>query len=360
MSTGINIPDLGIKIKSNISNKQLEKNAQAVSKALREGKPIPNFNATSAQDQRAMDLRQGKEFVQSTLGKDGLGRLQEGQLGRLGDDKDISEALGRFKDIADQGLSRQEVSQQRAEAMGAIQGQTQTDLRGLQSRLAQSGVRGETAGNLLLRRQLQGADQAAGVERDLFLRSEQLKRQGLQDYSSRLGELKSFDLSQANREQEFNLANAAREKSLAVQGGLTFAQMGASERSAELAAEKAKEAEIAAAQAAGGGGGGGTIICSELLRQKRISKSLRERALAYSKKVSPTTYNGYLNWAAPVVEKMQTSKVVTNLVEIFVLPAILYMGGHKSIVNYLTFKTFCAFSNVVGLLTLGKKRNAIQ
>jgi hypothetical protein len=175
------------------------------------------------------DIAKGKEFGQEVLG-DGLGRL--------GTDPEIQAALGKFKDISEQGLSRQEVAAERAQAFRGIEGSTQTGLRSLQSRLAKSGVKGGAAGLALLQREAAGAQQKADVEQNLFLKSEQIKREGLADYSQRLGDVKQFDLGQA-----------AAEKDIVMQSALGFAQIGSSERTAKYAAERSKEASVASARA---------------------------------------------------------------------------------------------------------------
>ena len=180
-------------------------------------------------------LLKGAQFGANILGDEGLGRM--------GSDADVQESLSRFKGIADQGLSRGEVAAERAQAFRDIDSQTQTGMRGLQAQLARSGVKGAVAGQQLIQRQMAGAQLKADKSQELFLTSEGMKRQGLKDYSSRLGEVKSFDLGQA-----------AKEKNLIMQSGLTFAQMGSSERAAKTSAA----ASVRAAQftAAGNEGGG--------------------------------------------------------------------------------------------------------
>lgn len=170
----------------------------------------------------------GAKFAEGLLGEEGLGRL--------GDDAEVQDALQKFKNISEQGLSRQEVEAERAAAFQGIDRSTQTSQRALQAALARAGVKGATAGQQLLQGELGGLQAKAGVERDLFLKSEELKRTGLADYSQRLGDVKTFDLAQA-----------ASEKDIALQTGLAFAQM----KSAKDIAAVQAQAQEAAARARG-------------------------------------------------------------------------------------------------------------
>lgn len=180
--------------------------------------PMKRLSGTEQQ------MYKGAKFAEGLLGEEGLGRL--------GTDTEVQDTLQRFKDISEQGLSRQEVEQERAAAFEGIDRSTQTSQRALQAALARAGVKGATAGQQLLQGELGGLQAKAGVERDLFLKSEQLKRTGLADYSQRLGDVKTFDLSQA-----------ASEKDIALQTGLAFAQMKSAK---DIAAVQARAQESAA------------------------------------------------------------------------------------------------------------------
>lgn len=179
---------------------------------------------------RTNDILEGAQFGADILGEEGLGRM--------GTDPEIQATMQKFKDISEQGLSRQELAAERAQMTRDIDSSTQTMSRGLQAKLARMGVKGAVAGQQLMGAELQGAQQKGQVAQNLFLKSEQMKREGLQNYSSKLGEIKSFDLGQA-----------AKEKDIIMQSGLGFAQMGSSERTAAYAAEQSKLASIASARA---------------------------------------------------------------------------------------------------------------
>jgi len=180
--------------------------------------PMKRLSGTEQQ------MYKGAKFAEGLLGEEGLGRL--------GTDVEVQDTLQRFKDISEQGLSRQEVEAERAAAFQGIDRSTQTSQRALQAALARAGVKGATAGQQLLQGELGGLQAKAGVERDLFLKSEQLKREGLADYSQRLGDVKTFDIAQA-----------ASEKDIALQTGLAFAQMKSAK---DIAAVQAQAQEAAA------------------------------------------------------------------------------------------------------------------
>jgi len=184
----------------------------------------------ASKEARTADVKEGQAFGNEVLGPEGLGRL--------GTDAGIQETMGKFKDIADQGLSRGELAAERAQATRSIDSSTQTSQRSLQAQLARSGVKGAVAGQQQMGVAFQGMQQKADLSQNLFLKSEQIKRQGLENFSAKQGEVKSFDLGQA-----------AKEKDIQLQSGLGFAQMGSAERTAQYAAEQSKVASIASAKA---------------------------------------------------------------------------------------------------------------
>jgi len=177
------------------------------------------------------DLMKGARFGESIVGEEGLGRLEE--------DVDVQEAMARKKSIADEGLSRAEVEAEKSQMFKEIQGSGETSRRGLQAALARAGVKGGMAGQQIAANLLGTEKLKADASRDIFLKSEQVKREGLKDYSQSLGEMKTFDLGQA-----------AAEKNIVLQAGLGIAQVGSSERAAKYAAEQARLAKEASARAA--------------------------------------------------------------------------------------------------------------
>ena len=216
------------KIASNLASKQQE--IDNSDQSVVSNRIAKNFGANQSARQR--DLVSGSQFGEAVLGEKGLGRLST--------DTDVQDTLSRFKDISENGLSSKEVEAERTQLFSGIDRNVQTSLRGLQGRLAASGVRGASAGRAVTNAALEGASQKTDVERQLFLKSAQTKRQGLQDFSSKLGAVKSFDLAQESRE-----------KDIVLQAGLGQAQLGVSERSAKAAADAQRQS----AQASSGGGG---------------------------------------------------------------------------------------------------------
>lgn len=209
-----------------------------------------------------------------------LDRMDENTFdeGRSQETKDIIQSR---KNIAEQGLSREEVMAQRLEAKRQIDLQTQQSRRQLQSIQAMQGVRGATAAMQQQEAVFQGMRTRADFERDLFLRSEQLKREGLDKLEQSVSaaeanefraksanvELRSFNLQQQLRERElqrqnlerrmsveqYNISQANREKFGQISTALGIMQMD----QADTSADKANEAQIRAAEAASGSGGGG-------------------------------------------------------------------------------------------------------
>ena len=293
----------------------------------------------SKQDQSVLS---GAQFGAGVLGEEGLGRL--------GTDTEVQETLGRFKDVADKGLSRGEVAAERAQAFRGIESNTQTGMRSLQGRLAKMGVKGAVAGQQLIQREIQGAQQKSDIEQNLFLKSEQVKREGLKDFSQRQGAVKTFDLGQS-----------AKEKDIILQSGLGFAQVGSAERVAKFAAERSKEASIASARASNSGGGGMTVVCTELHRQNLIPYEIYIKNVKFGielAKTKPHTFEGYLSWGMPVAKVMKSSKIATFFLAPVMKRWVNYIGGNKSIVNIIVFKSLFVVCGLLGKMV--KSSNLIK
>lgn len=167
----------------------------------------------------------GMQLASTVIGPDGLERL--------GDDAEVQEVLRRKKQVADEGISlaereamRTKMSQQSAQAAQAM---------GMKMGGQLGGAKG--AGVAAQMRTVQQANLQAqmGVERDIFLQNEQVKRSGLEAYATSLGEVKTFDIGQA-----------AKERDIIQSSIMGYEQMDSAERSARIAAE----AEVKAAKAA--------------------------------------------------------------------------------------------------------------
>ena len=169
------------------------------------------------------DVVAGRQFGLDVLGEEGLGRL--------GTDEDIKAVLDRLNDVSKTGLSGAESIAQREKAFKGIGQATQTAQRGLLASLGSRGVRGGVAGAQLGQIQSSGLQQRANVERDLFLSSEGIKREGLKDFADALGQVKTFDLGQA-----------AREKDIEISAGLGFGQLGVADRTGKAQADASRAA----------------------------------------------------------------------------------------------------------------------
>lgn len=196
---------------------------QQISNALQRQLDLERQVAGSARSQTMADIEAGRRFGRDVLGEEGLGRL--------GTDPEIQGVLDRFKGISEEGLGTAETVAKRERALEGIGQSTQTAERALLARLGSAGVRGASAGAQLRELQVQGLRARAGVERDLFLESEQLKRSGLKDFAEALGQVKTFDLGQA-----------AKEKDIEISAGLGVGQLGQAERSAMAQAEAQRQA----------------------------------------------------------------------------------------------------------------------
>jgi len=156
----------------------------------------------------------------------GLEILGPDGLERMGADRDVQEVLRRKKKIADEGISSAEREQMRAR-MAQQMGQAQ-QMAGFQLGGALGGAKG--AGVAAQQRSLaaQGLAARANIESDIFMAQESAKRQGLESYSSSLGEVKTFDIGQA-----------AKERDIMFQSIMGYEQMASSERAAQMQADAA-------------------------------------------------------------------------------------------------------------------------
>jgi len=185
---------------------------------------------TSAISDRERDIVKGTQFGEAVLGPDGLGRI--------GDSADVKTSLEGLREGA-QGFSGKEATARRESSLQQLQGSEQGQNRALQARLAAAGVKGGAAGGQLRNLAVGQAGARANMQRDLFIQGEQAKRSGIQSLFNASTHVGEFDLGQA-----------AKEKNIAIQSGLGFADMGIQERTASRQAASARasaDAERAAA-----------------------------------------------------------------------------------------------------------------
>ena len=183
----------------------------------------------------AQDIVSGAKFGEAVVGPGGLGRLA--------DQRGMEQAMSGLEAQA-QGFSGAEATARRERAVEQMGASQQAQQRALQARLAAAGVKGGAAGAQIRDLVGQQAGARAGMERDLFLAGEEARRAGTQQLYQAASGLGQFDLGQA-----------AKEKNIALQAGLGFAQLGSAERAAIYSSNAAKAAAAAQAQGLGSGGG---------------------------------------------------------------------------------------------------------
>jgi hypothetical protein len=181
-------------------------------------------------EQVVSDFKTGKQLGQEILGPEGLGRVRE--------QSQIQDVESKLASQAE-GFSGAESTARRETALQRVQQTGEADRRSLQANLARSGVKGGAAAEALLAQAGQGAQQRAQIERDLFVAGEDAARAGTQ-------QLADFQLQTT----KFDIGQAAKEKNIVAQGGLSAAQIASGERSAKLQAASAAAAAQAQARAA--------------------------------------------------------------------------------------------------------------
>jgi hypothetical protein len=248
----------------------------------------------------ANDAQMGIEIAGGILGDEGLGRL--------GDDEEVQAALQRYKDISDKGLSSAEFLAERERMQQGIDRSTQSGLRGIQARLARMGVKGAVAGQQLMQREFMGAAEKAQGERELFLKSAQLKREGLEKYSDRLGQVKTFDLAQE-----------AKEIDILSQSAFGFMSLGSSERTAREVAQIQKDAQVQSAAASKPGGG--THLCTVMKDFGYLTNEIWEEDFREGQSIIENDYASYIGysvWAYPLAKIARENKVVRSLLKPFI------------------------------------------
>jgi hypothetical protein len=175
-------------------------------------------------DEKMQDVVKGAQFGEAVIG--------EG-LGRMGDDDTIKALEAQAAELA-KGFSSEEMQARKEKGLEAITSGTQAQSRAAQAALARSGVKGQAAGSQLGQIALGGVQARGNLERDLIIANREAQMQGFQTQAELTTGIRQFDISQA-----------AKEKDIALQAGLGFAGLGATERGAKAATE----AQVKAAKA---------------------------------------------------------------------------------------------------------------
>jgi len=170
------------------------------------------------------EMQTGAQFGENVLG-DGLGRAAG--------NADIESLRGQYNQMA-QGYSGAEATARQEQAYQGINQATQTASRALQASLAKAGVRGGMAGSQLRDVQVQGMQQKANTQRDLFIAGEEAKRTGVNQLADFTTGILKYDQDQS-----------AKEKDLVLQSAMGFAGMGVAERGASAAASASAAAAAA-------------------------------------------------------------------------------------------------------------------
>jgi hypothetical protein len=333
-------------------------------------------------------VQKGKDFAKEVIGTG---------LGRLGTDKDVTGVLSqyasqaanlqnrakqsadirqvtdpaaqmgdieaRLRSVADQGLSSQESQMMREKAFEDANRSTQTASRRMQALLGSSGVKGATAGRQLLDIEAAGAQNKTNLSRDIFLQSEQVRRQGINDLAqfgisrgnlsnqsaqigvnrdiamenaanARLGMAGDALSQSANalaQVKTFDLSQLAKEKDIQMQSVAGFMQIGQADRAAALNSQAVARQNVSS-------GGGMSVICTELWRRGKVSTGIKNGVHFMSRKIDRNIYEGYLRWAIPVVKLMQRSRLFAYCVEKLAIPVMHHMIGNPTKFGKLMFK----------------------
>jgi hypothetical protein len=196
---------------------------------------------------RGKDIVEGAQFGEAVLGKEGLGILGDASQFQTQDDGTMAAMKAQAAELA-KGFSSEEMLARKEKGIEEIQGSAAAQSRAMQAQLARSGVKGMAAGQQLGNIAMAGIEARGNLERDLMIANREAQMQGLQQLSGIHGQdiaAQQFNVGQALGVKKFDLSQAAKEKDIALQAGLGFAQMGSTERAAELN----RQAQVKAARA---------------------------------------------------------------------------------------------------------------
>ena len=220
----------------------------------------------------------GRATADLTAGE-ALGKqfIQTGSLGSIdtrfaeAPSADMADIIARRR-AALTGMSSEEQTLRREQAVGEIDRSTETQRRRLQAIQGASGVRGDSASMQQAQVLMEGGRTRGNFERDLYIQNEQMKREALGAFegSITLSERNTMERQAANIElDKFNLQQRAQEKFGQISTALGYSQILQADRSAKLAAD----AQRAAAAASGGGCfGADTMIKMDNGSYKKISE----------------------------------------------------------------------------------------
>lgn len=255
-------------------------------------------------------------------------------------------AVERYEKRATEGIGTAEREAQRT--IMAQQIQQAGQMAGARAGALYGGVKGASVAAQQRGLQATGMQALANVERDIFLKSEEAKREGEDRLSlaergvteaematSRLQmEKAAFDIGQANAEIEMKT-----NLSMGIEGM----------KSAERAAEISAQAQIKASQAQSSGI---SVVCTELHSQGVINTQVWKDSEAwgsYMGKVDREFMIAYWAIGIPTVKLMQKSKIASAILGPLFKQGFDYLGGKK------TFLTKAGFMLGVGLCEISRQ-----
>lgn len=280
-------------------------------------------------------------------GMDTFNKLTGGEgLSRIGDTKEYTQstergqaAIDRYKKRSVEGIGTAEREAQRTN-MAQQMAQAQ-QLAGLRLGAMAGGAQGASAAAQQRSLQAQGMATLANVERDIFLQSEGVKREGEDKMSmaehamSKLQmEKAAFDIGQSNAETE-------------MKSGLAMGIEG--QKSAERSAQISADAQIKASQAQSSGI---SVVCTELHTQGIINTEVWKDSEAWGEYMGKTDREFMIAyWAIgiPTVNLMRKSKIASSLLGPIFKQGFDYLGGKK------TLLTKAGFLLGVGLCEISKQ-----
>lgn len=314
----------------------------------------------------------GKQLADEILGPNGLERL--------GDDKDVQEALGmkkagigkqeemterqraltgRYEKMADEGMDPRETEALRRQMAQRMSQQRQ--LAGLRAGGQTGGAMGASAAAQQRSMQAQAMQQRGSMEMDIFMANQQAKRAGLSGmaaglsaeqgslaaeraatnaYTSSLGEVKTFDIGQA-----------AKERDIRFQSIMGYENMASAERQAEMNAQAALDAAKIQASS-----GGTSFLCTALrgrgLMSKEESKVMYDLMIT-ALKIFPKVMYWYFNNMQEVADTIDKTSTLAELVDlkresvINVMKTIEEKGKEEAIREY--FKVVETIANEHGI-----------
>lgn len=216
ISTG-GLSEVALAAKRRADKKRAQQRAKAEeAKKLAAGDPDAQRRAMKK------DVSEGRKFGKEVLG-DGLGRVDAGRSDEM---KDV---ISRRKKGME-GMDPAEQEAFRSKMLKQMQGAEQR--QGLQLGAQLGGARGAGAAAQMRSLQQAGMSKRADMETDLFLKNQQMKREGLSAYESSVTGAEANELDK----QKFNIGQTAKEKGIEMAAGMGFAQMGSAQRSAAKSA----------------------------------------------------------------------------------------------------------------------------